>query len=103
MLTHRGFAHWENGQIPLENGEAPAGRINESSLLPKMQNFISFHEKNWLSLKEIPPLLPRHLTHIEEEHGSQIPRPAAGITSNLLPVSERGKVRSQGLGCSRNG
>lgn len=63
VLTHRGFAHWENGQIPLENGEPPAGRTNESSLLPKKQNFISLREKDWLSLMEIPPLLPISHTH----------------------------------------
>lgn len=67
VLTHRGFAHWENGQIPLENGEPPAGRINESSVLPKKQNFISLHEKDWLPLMESPPLLPPHLAHTQEE------------------------------------
>lgn len=99
MLTHRGFARWENGQIPLENGEPPAGGINENSLLPKSRISSFLHDKDWLLLMEIPSLLPPHLAHTQEETcGSQIPNTAAGRKINLFPVSARAKARSQGFG-----
>lgn len=53
----------------------------------------------WRFLLSCDPILHTY----KRKRGSQIPKPAAGITSNLFPVCARGKVRSQGLGWSRNG